>query len=121
MNQGGGVRLVDIAKSATKEDIIKIALELFFKNGESNVGAANDMEVDLLTFKREKISTIQLDGKDSLFTLELYIEAFKLSRVRLYLSTKAKHDDTYLSDPFSTELNDFDKLSESSYLMIKIS
>ncbi|XP_028409542.1 uncharacterized protein LOC114532163 [Dendronephthya gigantea] len=72
MKEGGGIRLVDILKSANKTEIIKIARELFFSDGKW-----------------------------------LYIDYFKLSKVRLYLSTmiNEEHDDDIDSDN-NSEISD---------------
>ena len=118
LKEGGGVRLVDIPKSASKDEIIQIGQELFFPGGKCNFGSTNEMEVDLFTFKKEKVSTFLDDREVQLeFTLGSYIDSFKLSKVRLYLSTTVtQHDDdnTELLQNHSDYDDEFDRFSEHS-------
>jgi hypothetical protein len=59
------------------------------------------MTVDLFDFKKEKICTIPVGDDHVPFTLGLYIDYFKLSKVRLYMSTEMKDCDSDNDSEFS--------------------
>jgi hypothetical protein len=94
MKEGGGTRIVDIEKTANKEEIIKIAKGLFFPDGKSSFGNVSEMKLDLFNFKKEKVCSMPMEGENVPFTLGLYIDHFKLSKVRLYLSTMQEENNT---------------------------
>ena len=94
----GGTRMVDIQKSATKEEVIEIAKNLFFSDGKCIFGPMEQLRFDLLAFNKESISTIRVDDKDVPFTVQAYIDHFKLSKIRLYLYTEIKEDEDEHSD-----------------------
>ena len=98
LKDGGGTRNVDIAKSATKTEIIEIAKKLFFKDGKCTFGPMEQLEFNLLTFDKEPISGLHIDSREVPFTLQAYINLFKLSKIRLYLCTETKEDDGDLTD-----------------------
>ena len=106
MKDGGGTRNVDIERSANYHEILKIAQSLFLPDGKCVYGHSDDMAVELADFKKETIT----DTND--FTLERYITAHKLSKVKLYLSTKLRSVDREDSDDSVSD--DFDNLSERS-------
>lgn len=93
LKDGGGTRMVDIQKSATKADVIEMAKNLFFSDGKCIFGPMEQLEFDLLTFNKESISTFRVDDKDVPFTVQAYIDHFKLSKIRLYLHTEIKEDE----------------------------
>jgi hypothetical protein len=98
LKDGGGTRIVDIQKSATKADVIEIAKNLFLSDGKCPFGPMEQLKFDLLTFNKESISTIRVDDKDVPFTVQAYIDHFKLSKIRLYLYTEVKEDEDEHSD-----------------------
>ena len=63
MKEGGGTRIVDIEKTANKEEIIKIAKGLFFPDGKSSFGNVSEMKLDLFNFKKEKVCSIPMGVK----------------------------------------------------------
>jgi len=86
--KGGGTREVDIKLTADKHDIIGIAKTIFFNDGNSNFGPEQLMTFGLANFQHEDISTIKVSGVHLAFTLQRYVEKCKMSRVRLYLTSK---------------------------------
>lgn len=98
--KGRGTREVDIKLQARKEDVIDIAKTVFFNDGHSMFGSEQSMVFGLANFQRENISIIKVGGVDLPFTLQRYIEKSKMSRVRLYLTSKLKkRDDSSLVKP----------------------
>ena len=83
----GGTRIVDIQKPATKADVIEMARNLFFSDGNCIFGPMEQLRFDLLTFNKESIATIRVDDKDVPFTVQAYIDHFRLSKIKLYLYT----------------------------------
>ena len=83
---GGGSRRIDMPLNSSKTDIIDDAKALFFPDGISPQGSAEDMQFDLANFKGDVISCPMNDGEP--FTLQSYIEKHKLTHVRLYLTSK---------------------------------
>ena len=88
MAKGGGTREVDIKLNADRDDIIGIAKTIFFTDGNSNFGHEQLMTFGLVNFQHEDISTIKISGVHLEFTLQRYVEKCKMSRVRLYLTSK---------------------------------
>ena len=100
MAKGGGTREVDIKLNADKDDIIDIAKTIFFTDGNSNFGPQQLMVFGLANFQHDDISTINVSGVDLAFTLQRYVEKCKMSRVRLYLTSKVNIlDDVSLLKP----------------------
>lgn len=98
--KGGGTREVDIKLTANKDDIIDIAKTIFFNDGNSNFGPEQLMTFGLANFQHEDISTIKVSGVHLAFTLQRYVEKCKMSRVRLYLTSKINiSDDVSLLKP----------------------
>jgi len=93
MNKGGGTRDVDIKLNAGKEHIIDIAKGIFFSNGQSIFGPEEKMTFGLANFQQEDISKVKVSGMCLSFTLQRYIENCKMSRVRLYLTSKVNNLD----------------------------
>lgn len=89
-NKGGGTRDVDIKLNAGKEHIIDIAKAIFFSDGQSTFGPEEKMTFGLANFQHEDVSKVKVSGMYLSFTLQQYIEKYKMSRVRLYLTSKVK-------------------------------
>ena len=87
--KGGGTREVDIKLSAGKNDIIGIAKAMFFSDNKSTFGPEQCMTFGLANFQHEDISRIKVCAVYLAFTLQRYIEKCKMSRVRLYLTSKS--------------------------------
>ena len=115
LKDGGGTRIVDIQKSATKADVIEIARNLFFSDGNCIFGPMEQLRFDLLTFNKESISTIRVDDKDVPFTVQAYIDHFKLSKIKLYLYTEIKEDEDEQSDDLFESDSDQDIVNISMY------
>ncbi|CAH0563121.1 unnamed protein product [Brassicogethes aeneus] len=79
---GGGTRKIQVKKTASKEDLIKLGIELFFPDGQSSKGKLTNFNIDLADFKRDIIP------KE--VTIEELFQKSKLSRLRVYLYTKEK-------------------------------
>ena len=108
LKDGGGTRIVDIQKSATKADIIEIAKNLFRSDGKCPFGPMELLKFDLLTFNKESISTIRVDDKDVPFTVQAYIDHFKLSKIRLYLYTEVREEEDEHNDDLFESNSDQD-------------
>ena len=99
---------------------------LFFPDGQSLFGKADDMLMDLANFKDEKISDTITVGADCTvpFNVANYMEAHKIKTVRLYLRSKlltTDSDDDLYHSPFDikevmppVELNEGSSLIGSS-------
>ena len=87
--KGGGTREVGVKLSAGKNDIINIAKAMFFPDNKSIFGPEQCMTFGLANFQHEDISRIKVCGVYLAFTLQRYIEKCKMSRVRLYLTSKS--------------------------------
>lgn len=94
MLKGGGSRDVDMHVGAQKDEIIAECVRLFFPNGSSKcLGQAMNMDFGLANFKTEAINeSISVAGSEVPFTLLNYIEAHKMCKVRLYLTSQYKPD-----------------------------
>ena len=86
----GGARQVDIPCNASKDDIKKLAEEIFFPNKKSHLGILGLFKTDFGNFSCSILNnTISgNDGVEHPFTLESYVKTNKLSHVRLYLLTR---------------------------------
>ena len=88
---GGGTRSISLPGTSGTSDIIDEARNLFFPQGESTFGSWLDMDYNLANFSGEKIDKLTTpEGKEIEFSLQLYFNLYKLTRVRLYLKTKRK-------------------------------
>ena len=62
------------------------------------------LEFNLLTFDKEPISCLHIDSREVPFTLQAYIDLFKLSKISLYLCTETKEDDgDFTDDSFESD------------------
>ena len=87
--RGGGTRRIDIKASSGKEEVIHLAKKLFFPDGQSCNGPANEMKFDLANFKLENITRlVDEQGNRHPFTVQKYFEVHKLTQARIYLTTK---------------------------------
>ncbi|XP_053288829.1 uncharacterized protein LOC128449596 [Pleuronectes platessa] len=77
---GGGTRLLDISKTATKKDILSHAKGLFFPNEKSIHGMWEEFSHDIVDFQEANL-------EDSISVRELY-EAQKFGVLRFYLFTE---------------------------------
>ncbi|XP_053303389.1 uncharacterized protein LOC128462122 [Pleuronectes platessa] len=77
---GGGTRLLDISKTATKKDILSHAKGLFFPNEKSIHGIWEEFSHDIVDFQEANL-------EDSISVRELY-EAQKFGVLRFYLFTE---------------------------------
>lgn len=98
-NNGGGTRHATVEKTATVAQI----LELFFPNGHSTKGQAEDFTSEVCGFKRKQVPFSDSVGR-------LYDQT-KLKLLRFYICTKEEGPST---DQSSAEENDCleDSLSE---------
>ena len=92
MLKGGGSREVDMPIEAKKDEIIAECVRLFFPNGSSKfLGKAINMDFGLANFKTEAIDeSVIAAGSEVPFTLLNYLEAHKMCKVRLYLTSRCK-------------------------------
>ncbi|CAB4003960.1 Hypothetical predicted protein [Paramuricea clavata] len=75
----------------TKDNVLQAAIGIFFENGQSKFGFANEMEFDLANFKMEKVDVLRdNDGIENPFTIQGYFQCYKLSKARIYLMSKDK-------------------------------
>ena len=81
--------MADLPLSSNRLDVMKIAKELFYPNGESLFGNMEDMEFDLANFKEAIHSPIRSSKGTLPFTLKNYIHTYKAKAVRIYLQAKA--------------------------------
>ncbi|KAK3730141.1 hypothetical protein QZH41_015851 [Actinostola sp. cb2023] len=109
LNNGGGTRKIDLPSNASKDDIIQEGKMLFFPDGLSSNGVASEMVFDLASFKGETIAeTLTEDNQSVPFTVLKYIEKFKLTQTRLYLTSKSSSSPA-VKDLSSDSDDDFDK------------
>ena len=87
LNSGGGTRRLDVGSHFNKEMLIEEGKKLFYPNGESSQGQADDMIFDLANFKGESIGILGDEDNKQPFSIQKYIEMNKLTQVRLYLTT----------------------------------
>lgn len=82
--KGGGVCVVDLPLTATHEEIVANARNLFFENESSSFGDAKDMEFGLANFQRQPIEAIEFS------VLKNYIDKYKRKLIKLFLTSKKK-------------------------------
>lgn len=104
---GGGQREMALATSSDYHEILASVIDLFFPNGTSSRGEANEMEFTLANFKCDVISS-----KD--FSLGNYISANKLTKPRLYLLSRHKSSST---DPLESDGSEDGSLEKFSLSM----
>lgn len=92
--KGGGTRKVDLPLYSTKDEIISEGKRLFFPHDVSSHGSAKEMVFNVANFKGEAISdSMTSDGQIVPFTLERYINKYRLVNVRIYLTSKPVEDE----------------------------
>lgn len=126
LSKGGGSRTVDVPVTISRFELHQMCKSLFFPDGQSLLGKADDMLMDLADFKDEKISDTITVGADCTvpFNVANYMEAHKIKTVRLYLRSKlltTNSDDDLYHSPFDikevmppVELNEGSSLIGSS-------
>lgn len=82
--KGGLMRDIEVPNNAGKNYLIDQGKKLFFENNKSYHGNVEDNEFSLINYKGEDIG--------SEFTVQKYIAQHKLSKLRIYLSTKTTSD-----------------------------
>ena len=82
--KGGGTRVADLPMLSTRDVIISTGI-----NGYSTFGPSNEMEFSLSNFQQQEIP------ESDNFTLQQYVEEYKLNRITLYLLSRRKQS----SDP----------------------
>ena len=108
LSKGGGSRKVDVPVTISRFELYQTCKSLFFLDGQSVFGHADDMLLDLTNFKDEKIGdTINVGGNCSVpFNNANYMEAHKIKTLRLYLRSKkisTDSDDELACSPFDTQ------------------
>lgn len=97
--KGGRSRVVEMAVSSSKMDILKTCKDLFFPGGNSIFGNEDNMIFSLTNFKGEKVEDfIRVGREDKPFNLCNYMEVHKIKTVRLYLQSRKiddSDDDSY--------------------------
>lgn len=91
---GGGTRHASVEKTTTVPQILEMGKDLFFPDGRSTKGHADDFTFDICDFKRNKV---QLDD-----TVGRLYEQTKLKLLGFYICTKKEEPST---DHSSSELN----------------
>ena len=103
-SKGGGNRQLTLHSEANYNDIVTIMTDLFFPDGNSTFGSLKQMNVKLGSFKGDFIN--------QLFCLKDYIKQNKLSKTRLYLTTKKISNNCLVrkmtSMPLSFDISDDD-------------
>ncbi len=94
-NNGGGTRSFNVPRHASLNDCQQIALNLFFPNGNSPVGSADNMCIAMGNFSGELIM-FMFGGKPLEFTCEKYKQLTGFATPRLYLLTR--HEDEFEQD-----------------------
>ncbi len=77
---GGGTRVLDMNKNATKTEILSQAKKLFFPNEKSTMGKWEEFSHDIVNFQEAQI--------DEDVSVGDYYETHKLGLLRFYLFTK---------------------------------
>ena len=110
--KGGGVCSLQLALHSTREEILHVGRNLFFKNRTSAFGSDEDMEIALYSFCREEI---QDEGS---FTLEKYIDMYKRKEVKFFIASKKKSQKSRQSSSSAipSDTDDEDDLMKSVYL-----
>ena len=89
LSKGGGSRHATISLSSNRIDVMKLCKSIFFPNGESFYGKAEDMLFAIGNFHNDQMGvTLEVNGREVPFNIGNYMEAFKLKDVRLYLLSK---------------------------------
>ena len=83
--KGGGTREISVPMQSSYVEVLGIMKEVFFPDGKSSFGDADNMTFKVGNFKGEEV--------EEQFTLAKYIAKYKLSKVRLYLLSKITDDD----------------------------
>lgn len=123
LSKEGGSRTVDVPVTISRFELYQTCKSLFFPDGQSVFGHADDMLLDLTNFKDEKIGdTINVGGNCSVpFNIANYMEAHKIKTVRLYLQSKkisTDSDDELFCSSFDTQdVMPLVGLNEESYLI----
>ena len=105
-SKGGGTRTLDLPQNTTIDEVIEKGKKLFYENGHSIEGKSSEMQFELVNFKGETIKNLKdEEGKEVPFTIQGYFEAYKLSRVFLYLASK-RAPISDISDDEVSELSD---------------
>lgn len=81
IQNGGGLRIVRVNRSATTEEILRVGLELFFPEGKSKKGQVEDFEFRVCTADDVVL------GRSTI--AEVY-ERFKVNRLRLNIHSRRK-------------------------------
>nr|XP_054594315.1 uncharacterized protein LOC129161848 [Nothobranchius furzeri] len=118
---GGGTRRVDVPKEAKKSDILSIAKELFFPNGQSKKGKLEDFTCNILDYQEDDIL------EEDMTVGELY-SLLKMGILRFYLCTKERKEltitelinvpDERVENDEPEEKNNFSESSNSSEVMV---
>lgn len=95
-NNGGGTRSFSVPRHASLSDCQQIALNLFFPNGKSPVGPAENMSIAMGNFSGELIVFMKDGEKPLEFTCEKYKQVTGFATPRLYLLTR--HEDEFEQD-----------------------
>lgn len=101
--KGGGSRQVELHLSSNKDDVINLGKTLFFQDGSSGYGSSDNMSFGIANYQQKDLTEISVDGVQLPFTLQRYIEQSKLTRVRLYLTSKQDKKDKKEEDPMNND------------------
>lgn len=82
--KGGGTRKISVPIQSSCVEVLSIMKEVYFPGGMSTFGDADIMTFKFGNFKGEEV--------EEQFTLAKYIAKYKLTKVRLYLLTRAIDD-----------------------------
>lgn len=85
-SKGGGTRHATVEKTTTVAQILEMGKDLFFPDGQSTKGRADEFTFDICDFKRNKIPFDDTVGR-------LY-EQSKLKLLRFYICTKEEEPST---------------------------
>ena len=101
-NSGGGTRSFNVPRHSSLKECQDVALNLFFSNGKSHVGAVEDMSIGMGNFTGDFIP--------SDFAAEKYKAATGFPTPRLYLLTRHEEDavpseDELMTSPIDREEN----------------
>uniref|UniRef100_A0A1A8SKH0 Si:ch73-30l9.1 n=1 Tax=Nothobranchius rachovii TaxID=451742 RepID=A0A1A8SKH0_9TELE len=118
---GGGTRRVDVPKEAKKSDILSVAKELFFPNGQSKKGKLEDFTCNILDYQEDDIL------EEDMTVGELY-SLLKMGILRFYLCTKERKEltitelinvpDERVENDEPEDKNNFSESSNSSEVMV---
>lgn len=112
---GGGTTSISMPRgNSTMSDILEEARKLFqfFPGGESTYGYWLEIDYSLANFKGDKIEKLRThEGEETDFTLQSYFDLYKLTRIRLYLTTRQRR-----SPPIQWKEEQSETLPETSEL-----